>query len=157
MEFYNKEKEVISLEQIYRDVFSFPLLKACISFANSSELKFTAGEVPLKSMTYQLDNMTKTLSPNEKYYADGIVSYIANEICIYEASGPYDSKEKTKHNFDFHKALYGLLSCLATTADRYSYATIDTFSKLKLYFIQTKGMVSDSTLRKTRQLIYIHN
>ena len=102
---------------------------------------FIPGEVPLESMTTQLTNLKKTLAPNEKYYADGVVSYLNNDICIYEASGPFGTKEKSKQNFDFHKALFGLLSCIATIAQSYSYASLETFSKLKLYFVQTKGIV----------------
>lgn len=92
-------------------------------------------------MTAQLANSKKILAPNEKYYADGMISYLKNEICIYEASGPFGANEKSRQNFDFHKALFGLLSCIATIAQSYSYATLETFSKLKLYFVQTKGMI----------------
>ncbi|KAL9556500.1 hypothetical protein PS6_002330 [Mucor atramentarius] len=137
--FAYKQNLAVSLEQSYRDVLIFPLLKACVNIISNDSLLFIPGEVPLESMTAQLANSKKILAPNEKYYADGVISYLKNEICIYEASGPFGANEKSKQNFDFHKALFGLLSCIATIAQSYSYATLETFSKLKLYFVQTKG------------------
>lgn len=64
-----------------------------------------------------------------------------NEIRIYKASGSFSAKEKSKQNFHFHKALFGLLSCITNIAQSYSYASLKTFSKPKLYFVQTKGMM----------------
>jgi hypothetical protein len=65
-----------SLEQPYRDILVFPLLKACVNILGNDDLLFIPGEVPLNSVTAQLANLKKTLAPNEKYYADGIVSYL---------------------------------------------------------------------------------
>lgn len=140
--FAYKQNLALSLEQSYRDVLIFPLLKACVNILNNDNLVFVPGEVPLNSMTAQLTNSKKVLAPSEKYYADGIVLYMNNEICIYEGSGPFGAKEKSKQNFDFHKALYGLLSCITIIAQSNSYASLKTFSKLKLHFVQTKGMMT---------------
>ncbi|KAI8382950.1 hypothetical protein BD560DRAFT_487021 [Blakeslea trispora] len=106
--FVYKQNLALSLEQSYRDVSVFPLLKACVNMMDNDSLLFVPGEVPLESMTTQLANSKKVLASNEKYYADGL-------------------------------ALFGLLSCMASIAQAYSYASLETFSKLKLYFVQTKG------------------
>ncbi|KAI8085427.1 hypothetical protein BDF21DRAFT_450819 [Thamnidium elegans] len=101
--FAYKKNLAVSLEQSYRDALVFPLLKACLNIISNDKMLFIPGEVPLESMTCQLENLKKALAPNEKYYADGMVKYLDNDICIYETSGPFSSKEKSSKALIFIK------------------------------------------------------
>lgn len=54
-----KKSPVAELEQSYRDIIIFPLLKTCINMVNNDRLLFISGEVPLGSKTTQLINTKK--------------------------------------------------------------------------------------------------
>ncbi|KAG2231176.1 hypothetical protein INT48_002957, partial [Thamnidium elegans] len=71
----NRTPDVIG-QQSYRDALVFPLLKACLNIISNDKMLFIPGEVPLESMTCQLENLKKALAPNEKYYADGMEFFI---------------------------------------------------------------------------------
>ncbi|GAA5813126.1 hypothetical protein MFLAVUS_006595 [Mucor flavus] len=68
---------VAELEQSYRDIIIFPLLKTCINMVNNDRLLFISGEVPLGTLLFCLATIAQsykcvsleTLSSLELYFA----------------------------------------------------------------------------------------
>ncbi|KAI9272984.1 hypothetical protein BDA99DRAFT_425257, partial [Phascolomyces articulosus] len=60
------------------------------------------------------------------YNADAILraTNIGNaEICLLEISNAFDETGRTKISFDYHKAMFGLLSMIKSIAQEYHHAT----------------------------------
>jgi hypothetical protein len=56
-----------------------------------------------------------------------------------ETAGSFQNKDERKISFDNIKGMFALLGMMKTVADQYSYASIESFQKLKLYYIQASG------------------
>ncbi|KAI8380415.1 hypothetical protein EDC96DRAFT_490920 [Choanephora cucurbitarum] len=71
------------------------------------------------------------------YKADGVVRIADDaEILLVETAGPFGLDNPTRLSFDNSKGMFGLLAMIKTIADKYSYASMATFKKLKLLFLQ---------------------
>ncbi|KAI8058827.1 hypothetical protein BDF21DRAFT_440876 [Thamnidium elegans] len=79
-------------------------------------------EEPLRAMTEQL------IIIGSKLYD--------LEILLLETSGCFQNKDERKISFDDIKGMFALLAMSKTIADRFSYASVELFQKLKLYPIQ---------------------
>ena len=61
------------------------------------------------------------------------------EVLILETAGAFGHEDHAKTTFDNSKGMFALLAMLKTIADRYKHASVEGFSKLKLYFVQPSG------------------
>ncbi|KAG0795861.1 hypothetical protein G6F16_010691 [Rhizopus arrhizus] len=103
---------------------------------------FIPGEDELEAMTAQLKKMGQKTDKRKIYKADGIIRlerYMNLEVLILETAGAFGHEDYTKTAFDNSKGMFALLSMLKTIADRYKHASVEEFSKLKLYFVQPSG------------------
>ncbi|EPB91009.1 hypothetical protein HMPREF1544_02078 [Mucor circinelloides 1006PhL] len=57
------------------------------------------------------------------------------EILVLETSGSLENNDKVEINFDHHKAIFGALAMLKTTAGEFRLASVRTFQYLKLSFV----------------------
>lgn len=86
------------------------------------------------------------LQDNDKsqYKADGLIKLygIKNlEVLLLETSGSFNNSDKVKINFDHHKGTFGSLAMLKTVADGFCFASVETFKKLKVFFVHASGNV----------------
>lgn len=93
-------------------------------------------------MNDQLRSMGQKIDRRKVYRADGIIrlnDLDGLEILILETAGPYGSKDERKIAFDNVKGMFGLLAMMKTMADKFCYASVELFQKLKLYLVQVSG------------------
>jgi hypothetical protein len=115
-----------------------------------AELK--VGEPVLKSMSKQLKELNLLVDDKSQYKADGIIKHFKMkeiEPLFLEASGSFGNKDKVKINFDHHKGTFGSLAILKTIADELSFASVDTFKKLKIFFLHGAGIHTDKLIYNT--------
>lgn len=105
----------------------------------SQNFNYEHREAALVSMTDILLQKNLIKRRSKGYHADGIVRFIKDEIFIIEICGAYGNTLMSKIQFDRHKATYGLLAMLKCLAEKYEYGSIETFQKLEMMFIHTKG------------------
>lgn len=112
-----------------------PLFSAIVK-SLGSEFQYEHREATLMSMT-------KVLLKNKiiKRRADGIVRYHHDEILLIELCGAFGNTLMSKIQFDRHKAVYGMLGMLKFLADKYEHGSLQTFKKLEIVFIHTKGKI----------------
>jgi hypothetical protein len=130
-------------------VFNLNLLHPCLSaiatfLQNTSKLEpyFTPGEEPLQAMTEQLITIGANADNRKIYKADGVIrlhELFDLEILLLETSDCFQNKDERKISFDNVKGMFALLAMIKTVADRFSYASAESFQKIKLYFIQASG------------------
>lgn len=83
------------------------------------------------------------------YKAEGIIrsgNYVDLEVLLLETAGAFGYEDNSKTSFDNSKGMFALLSMLKTVADQYKYASVEEFSKLKLYFVQPSGKYSSGSI-----------
>lgn len=120
----------------------YPFLKAVSKAAKEetdSGALFKTGEVPLQAMK----NQTNDSNEAGIYLADGVIRFYKIkqlEVLILETSSSFNKSDKVKSSFDHHKALFSVLAMLKTVADEYYLASVNTFSKLKLFFVHASGI-----------------
>lgn len=61
------------------------------------------------------------------------------EVLILETAGAFDHDDNSKTSFGNSKGMFALLAILKTIADQYNLASVEEFSKLKLFFVQPSG------------------
>lgn len=135
-------KTLSSSEGCLRFYVVDPLLRNCNDFLlqHGRSVLFFPGEIELNAMTMQLQSQGIT-DGRLKYNADGkiLVEDLSTEILLSEVSSSYGENSKGKTSFDHHKAMFGLLAMIRTTASLYKYGSFETFSRLKLHFVHTHG------------------
>ncbi|KAG0822474.1 hypothetical protein G6F29_011884 [Rhizopus arrhizus] len=111
----------------------FPCFEAVLTMMKKHEHApyFVPGEDELESMTAQLKKMGQKTDKRKIYKADGIIRL--------ETAGAFGHEDYAKTAFDNSKGMFALLSMLKTIADQYKHASVEEFSKLKLYFVQPSG------------------
>lgn len=110
--------------------------------ASNFEPYFIPGEEPLRAMTEQLTIIESKVDNRKTYHADGVIrlrELFDLEILLLETSGCFQNKDERKISFDNIKGMFALLAMMKTVADRFSYAPVGLFQRLKLYFIQASG------------------
>lgn len=131
-------------------VFNYTLLYLCLSatssFLNNAaafEPYFTPGEEPLQAMAEQLTIINAKLDNHKQYKADGIIrlSKLNDlEVLLLETAGSFQSKDERKIiSFDNIKGMFALLAMVKSIADYFSHASVETFAKLKPYYVQASG------------------
>ncbi|KAI8369681.1 hypothetical protein BD560DRAFT_329950 [Blakeslea trispora] len=129
-------------ESVFNVSLLFPCLAATTTFLQHNsdcDPCFTPGEEQLNAMTQQLIITGLKVDNREKYNADGIIrlrELYDLEILLLETSGCFQNKDERKISFDNAKGMLALLAMMKTVADKFSYASVALFQKLKLYFIQ---------------------
>lgn len=127
-------------------MFVFPFLDALATFLAETKqwckAGFRHGEAPLKAMATQLKTLEFVNEDIHSYLADGILKLYGLkglEVMLVETSGCFGSTDRPKHSFDHHKGVFGSLSMLKSIADQFFHATIDTFCKMKVFFVHAAG------------------
>lgn len=78
------------------------------------------------------------MESKSQYKSDGLIKLFNMknlELLLSEAPGCFDNKDKLKLNFDHHKSVFGALTMLKCIADDYRYASIDQFTKVKVFIL----------------------
>ncbi|KAI8146796.1 hypothetical protein BJV82DRAFT_397951 [Fennellomyces sp. T-0311] len=128
-------------EATFNEAAIWPVLKFALysMTRNNRELKFYPGEDRLRSMSVQLEVNRLSADNRSCYKADAILRcsepHQEMEVLLLETSNAYNSADKPKISFDFHKGLFGALSMLKTIADHHQYADFKTMAKLRVYFV----------------------
>lgn len=94
------------------------------------------------SMTRQLKSVGLFTDNSNVYKSDGMIKLYnmkQQEILLLETSGCFSNNDKCKINFDHHKGVFGLLSMLKCVADDYQLGSVDTFKKVKVFFLHAAG------------------
>lgn len=95
-------------------------------------------------MTQQLKASGLYKDNKFQYKADGLIKMYGIkklEIVLLETSSRFDSKDKCKAGFDHHKGFFGSLSMLKTIADCFSLGTMESFKRVKVFFVHTAGKI----------------
>lgn len=125
-------------ESNYSHYVAWPLLGTVITSIN--RLKFHCGEYRLKSVSQEL---ALRKIRNQHYKADGCISAAIDgahiELVLLEVSGPYKCDDESRFTKDHVKAGYGLVAMLNEIANTYKFASFDTFSAIRVYFIHAKN------------------
>ncbi|KAL7325886.1 hypothetical protein PS15p_208310 [Mucor circinelloides] len=139
---YLSQIDFNSSEDAYNQLFIWPhLISMTRSIAASNtqaKSEFLTGQPILHSMTKQMKAVGLYIDDKNVYKSDGVVLLFGlkqQEILLLETSGSFTNLDKTKTNFDNHKGVYGLLSMIKCIADDYRFGSVDTFMKIKAYFI----------------------
>jgi hypothetical protein len=107
---------------------------------------FKPGEAPLLSMSKQLKTLELFSDNSYSYLADGIVKLYglkSLEILLLETSNNFGCNDKPKISFDHHKGLFGTLAMLNNIADEFPLASMETFSKCKVFFVHAAGKIQN--------------
>jgi hypothetical protein len=134
-------------EAVYNKFLVEPFLKAVSASINEGkyagiDVGFFPGEEHLLSMTRQLEQKGQFKDSRFRYNADGVIrlqDFYDIEVCVTEISGVFKNTDRTKINYDHHKAMFGVLSMLKTIADAMKYASLNIFEKIKIFFIHASG------------------
>lgn len=121
---------------------ALPCIKAASNSVKEHGYNMTTfpGEEELYSMTRQLQQQGQT-DKRLKYNTDGVTRFNKmDEVLILETSSAYNKATCDKASFDHYKAMFGLLSVLRTTAEKYEFASLDMFKELKIHFVHVHGM-----------------
>ncbi|KAI9258720.1 hypothetical protein EDC94DRAFT_521452, partial [Helicostylum pulchrum] len=131
-------------EAVYNDLLIFRCMNAVILLLARNQFSpyFISGEEELKAMTVQLKKTGQKVDYRRIYKADGVIrvqkmKYL--EILLVETAGSFAKKDDRKLGFDNAKGMFALLAMLKTIADQYFYGTVETFQKIKLYFLQASN------------------
>lgn len=76
------------------------------------------------------------------YHADAVIrvtDLVNLEVLLLETSGCYKNTSDRKITFYSTKGMFALLAMMKTVADTFSFASVNTFKTLKLYFVQASG------------------
>lgn len=125
-------------EKNYNDLVFLPLFNAIVKSLGQN-FNYEHREASLISMTNLMLQQKIIKKRSEGYLADGIVTFLSNEMMIIEACGAFGTTSMSKVQFDRHKGAYGLLGMLKTIADKFQFASLPTFEKLEVCFLHTKG------------------
>ncbi|KAG1449113.1 hypothetical protein G6F46_001409 [Rhizopus delemar] len=137
---YSSHQDIGSSEAVFNQLFVYPYLEAVARSVKDHKCKadFIHGEVYLDSMTKQLKSLGCYINDKFQYKADGLIKLYGIkklEILLLETSGPLNNADKVKINFDHHKGTFGSLALLKCIADEFSFASVEKFKKVKVFFV----------------------
>ena len=144
---YSTVQDLEDGEATFNDVLLFPFLKAVCVGNGAGTLEFKVGETKLRAMLKKSNETEIESDESIIYKADGIITlYAFNklEVLLLETSSHFGSTDASKSSFDYHKGLFGSLSMSKAVADAYPFGSLETFKKLKVYFIHAAGKKIDS-------------
>lgn len=105
---------------------------------------FIHGEAYLDSMTKQLKSLGCYINDKFQYKADSLIKLYGIkklEILLLETSGSLNNTDKVKINFDHHKGTFRSLALLKCIADGFSFASVEKFKKVKVFFVHAAGNI----------------
>lgn len=144
-------------EAVFNHSLAHPCLPATATFLQEATPLgpyFTPGEEPLQAMIEQLTIMDSKVDKRKTYNADGVIrlhELYDLEILLLETAGSFQSKDERKISFDNIKGMFALFAMMKTVADRFDYASVELFKKLKLYFVQASGKQMHSVKEEKRK------
>ncbi|KAF7727322.1 hypothetical protein EC973_007631 [Apophysomyces ossiformis] len=153
--FIRKACQIIRIngsESLYKYKLLWPLLDLIAESASLDvEVVLTPGETPLLAM--QSENKAKEDSRCAFSVDDTLrVETLDNaKILTMEATGAYGFKDRSRCGYDYVKGAFSCLAMLRKLAHVYNAAGFDLFSKIRTYFLHTKG----NTLQVAWSLISI--
>ncbi|KAI9470665.1 MAG: hypothetical protein EXX96DRAFT_622871 [Benjaminiella poitrasii] len=144
--FHTTHVDIHDGESAFNDLFLYSFLKtvckAIVAEIDSCKIDFKPGEATLEAMKCQVKSAR--IGEDEKYYykADGLIKLYGMkklEILLMETSNFFGCKDKSKHSFDHHKGVYGIVVMLKVIAENRNFGTISTFKKIKVFFLHAAG------------------
>ncbi|KAG1332846.1 hypothetical protein G6F62_007045 [Rhizopus arrhizus] len=137
---YASHVDYNSTEDAFNQLFIWPYLDVIAKSikVDGCDSDFVQGQPILESMTQQLKAVNLYVNDKDQYKSDGLVKLFGLnnlELVLLETSGCFINKDKQKVKFDHHKGVYGALAMLKCIVDDYSYASIETFTKVKVFFL----------------------
>lgn len=131
---------------MFNSLFIYPFVKAVADVITTdienSLADFRPGEVRSKPISKQLKKSGILKDDKYNYLADGIIKLHGLkeiEILLIDTLWHLRCTGKSKHSFDHHKGIFGSLSMLKNIADVFSFAKLDTFSTIKIFFLHAAG------------------
>ncbi|KAL9555865.1 hypothetical protein MBANPS3_002147 [Mucor bainieri] len=141
---FRKRSSLSHSEVVYNSNVIFPCMEAMMRMMkdNCHAPYFVPGEEELVAMTKVVsESAGKKLDKSKIYKADGNLDDF--EVLILETAGPFSAEDNEKISFDNSKGMFALLAMLKTIADKYKYASVEDFKKVKLYLLQPSGVSQD--------------
>lgn len=147
------------------DAFSEELVKPFINVV-ARNLKpdyckagFVKGQPVLESMTSQLRLQGVFVDMKSQYKSDGLLKLFGLkeiEVLLVEVSGCFGNTDTSKLRFDHHKGMFGVVAMLKSIADHYSYASIESFENVKVFFLNAAGMYYVYLFRDEKVKLLVH-
>lgn len=125
-----KKPSVTHSEAVYNDLFVFRLMRVLLDEFDNHEMSpfFLPGEEELVAMTTQIKTLKVKVDHRLMYKADGIVRNKNDlELMLLETAGAFKKNDPGKIAFDNSKGMFALQAMLKTIADKYTFATGDSF------------------------------
>lgn len=132
-------------EATFNNSLLFPCLLATIYLLQRKTVLgpvFVPGEEPLWAMSHVLEQSKVKTSGRKTYHADAIFrleNLSGLEVLLPETAGPFKAANDRKIAFDNIKRMFALLAMVKTVVDTFPYASVTTFRRLKLFFIQASN------------------
>ncbi|KAG0166937.1 hypothetical protein DFQ28_001040 [Apophysomyces sp. BC1034] len=117
-------------ETAYCHYALWPMTRLAANCVEGLDCNFKVGETLLKAM-----------DASTKYNADGTV-YIKQsniELLLLEASGPYGTKDRSRHVFDHVKAAFGCYSMVKAILEKYKHADPELMEEVRVFFLHASG------------------
>jgi hypothetical protein len=130
-------------ESTFDDMMLYPYLRAVCPAVSLGKLQFKVGETCLHAMNSKARDSEGDAEEFTLYKADGVIStYDFNklEVLLLETSGHFGNTDNSKISFDHHKGLFGALSILKGISGAYKHGSMDTFEKVKVFFVHAAGI-----------------
>ncbi|GAA5816115.1 hypothetical protein MFLAVUS_009638 [Mucor flavus] len=129
-----------SNEDAFNQLFIWPYIGviAKSTTVDGCNPDFVQGQPYLESMSRQLKSVNLYVDDKNQYKSDGLIKLFGLnnlEFVLVETSGSFSNKDKNKLKLDHHKGVYGALAMLKCIVDDYSYASLKSFSKVKVFFL----------------------
>ncbi|SAM01889.1 hypothetical protein [Absidia glauca] len=125
----------------------WPLIDLVSDVVGKLACTFKVGETLLESIA-------SLPMPLPAYSADGSVSVKGSrlEILLFEASGPFKTRDRPRHTYDHIKGAYGCYSMINAILSKYPHADQDAMDDLSALFLHTsaKGKLLFITLYTTK-------
>ncbi|KAG0938477.1 hypothetical protein G6F57_006685 [Rhizopus arrhizus] len=127
-------------EDAFNQLFTWPYLHLIGKSINSHDCKgyFVQGQPFLESMSHQLKATGVSVNEKSQYKTDGMIKLFGLknlELLSLETSGHFSNSDNVKIKLDHHKGIYGILAMLKCIADKYSFASVEKFSRVKVFFL----------------------
>ncbi|CAO3679486.1 unnamed protein product [Rhizopus stolonifer] len=129
-----------SNEDAFNQLFIWPYLHLIGKSINSHDCKgyFVQGQSLLESMSNQLKAAGVSVDEKSQYKTDGMIKLFGLknlELLLLETSGHFSNRDNVKIKLDHHKGIYGILAMLKCIADKFTFASVEKFSRVKVFFL----------------------
>lgn len=143
---YEAPYDYDSNEDAFNQAFIWPYLDLIGKTLNSNNCKgyFVQGQPCLVSMSRQLKATSAIVDKTLQYKSDGLIKLFGLknlELLLLETSGHFSNTDKVKIKLDHHKGMYSILTMLKCIADDFPFASVEVFSRVKVFFMQAAGNI----------------